>query len=69
METLEKIKKLLTLSEDELNEEDREELKELLEKDTLWFEDRNHVEEMFKKHFIDFEKAKKENKSLGDFEK
>jgi len=69
METLDKIKKLLTLDKSELDEEDREELNELLTKDPLWFEDRNHVEEIFKKHFIDFEKAKKENKSLGDFEK
>jgi hypothetical protein len=69
METTDKIKKLLTLDKSELDEDDRKELEDLLKRDHLWFQDTNHVEEMFKKHFIDFDRAKQENKSLSDFKK
>jgi len=69
MEHKEKINKLM-----EVEDLEEEEIK-LLEEcqlafdsvDVLSFQEEEQLDKLYSKHFIDYEKAAKENKSLGDY--
>jgi len=56
-------------SRDDLTEEERNFINNINCEGYPTYEEQESIDKIYEKYFIDFERSKKENKSLGDFTK